>query len=391
MWPKTTVESVSWERSESPYVSRRQARRAAGPYNAAVPPFIASADVELSSDVLALTEDASAAIARFDATVGAIAAPFASILLRTESASSSEIEDLTSGAKQIALAEIGRSTSANANLVVRNVSAMTAALALADDLDADAVIAMHRALLEESAPQIVGTFRDQPVWIGGGSISPHAAVFVPPRHERVPELIDDVMAFARRIDIPLLAQAAIAHAQFETIHPFPDGNGRTGRALIHAMLRRGDLTRSVTVPVSAGLLREPRRYFDALGAYRGGDTAAIVRLFAESAFSALANGGALVDDLQRVLAGWRAASGSRAGSAAVRALPLLLAHPVVDRTLVAKELGVTSANAQLAIDRLVDDGVLTRANSGQRGRAWQAREVLTALDEFAERARRKRG
>lgn len=390
MWSPVTFEAVPWERPESPYASRRQARLASGPYQAAVPPLIAAATVDLPSDVSALAEDASAAIARFDATVGAIAAPFASILLRTESASSSEIEDLTSGAKQIALAEIGQSTSGNARLVVRNVSAMNAALELADALDGEAIVAMHRALLEESAPHFVGAFRDQPVWIGGGSLSPHAAAFVPPRHERVPELIEDLVVFSRRDDVPLLAQTAIAHAQFETIHPFPDGNGRTGRALMHAMLRRGDLTRSVTIPVSAGLLHEPKRYFAALTAYRAGDISPIVRLVAESSFAALANGGALVAELQRLEESWRATTSGRGGSAAARLLPLLLAHPVVNTRTVVELLDVTTANAQLGIDRLVGDGVLTRANSGQRNRAWQAAEVLAALDAFADRARRGR-
>jgi Fic family protein len=96
-------------------------------------------------------------------------------------------------------------------------------------------------------------------------------MFNPPHHDHVPVLIDDLVAFARRTDIPLLTQAAVAHAQFETIHPFPDGNGRTGRALIHSMLRGHGLTHNVTVPVSAGLLTDTSAYFDALTAYREGE------------------------------------------------------------------------------------------------------------------------
>jgi Fic family protein len=65
--------------------------------------------------------------------------------------------------------------------------------------------------------------------IGGSSFGPHGADFVPPHHDRVPALMDDLVRFMRRTDLPLLAQTAVAHAHFETIHPFPDGNGRTGR------------------------------------------------------------------------------------------------------------------------------------------------------------------
>ena len=106
-----------------------------------------------------------------------------------------------------------------------------------------------------------GRWRDEQVWIGGDSFGPHDAEFVPPHHARVPALMADLIKFTSRADLPLLSQAAIAHAQFETVHPFADGNGRTGRALIHAMLRGHRLTRNVTVPVSAGLLTDTRSYF----------------------------------------------------------------------------------------------------------------------------------
>ncbi len=136
------------------------------------------------------------------------------------------MENLTSSAQQVALAETGHATSGNAKLVVGNVAAMKAAIALADDLNHEAVLTMHRALLEKSNPSIVGRWRDEQVWIGGGFVSPHNASFIPPHQDRVPELMDDVTSFSRRTDFPVTAQVAIAHAQFETIHPFP-GNGTT--------------------------------------------------------------------------------------------------------------------------------------------------------------------
>ena len=144
--------------------------------------------------MLALADDASKELTRFDAEAGMIVAPFAAILLRTESASSSEVENVTASAKQVALAEIGASRLyGNAELVVANVHAMNAAIELSDRLDERAIIAMHDALLGASAPHFVGGWRDQQVWIGGGSISPHNAGFVPPHHERVPELMRDLV------------------------------------------------------------------------------------------------------------------------------------------------------------------------------------------------------
>jgi fido (protein-threonine AMPylation protein) len=87
------------------------------------------------------------------------------------------------------------------------------------------------------------------------------------------------------------------------IHPFPDGTGRTGRALVHAQLRHKGLTRNVTLPVSAGLLTDTDAYFAALSAYREGDLLAIVEQFSRAAFAAVTNGH-LVDDLRAIRAGW---------------------------------------------------------------------------------------
>lgn len=380
---------MGWPR---PVASRGQLHIAAGDYQAAVPPMIAERDIPLRAETLAAADDASRELTRFDAEVGHIAAPFASILLRTESASSSEVENLTSSAKQVALAELDgtASSSGNAKLVVANVKAMQAALQLADEISEGAIIAMQHALLGESAPHVTGKFRDEQVWIGGGAISPHAASFVPPHHDRVPALMVDLVAFSRRTDVPVLAHAAIAHAQFETIHPFPDGNGRTGRALLHSMLRHGGLTRNVTVPVSAGLLQSISAYFDALTAFRDGDPNTIVDAVSDAVFAAISNGRRLVDDLNSIAAGWEDTVPARRGSAVVALRTLLLQHPVVNMGLVARELRVSDVAAQSAINRMVDAGVLVQTNNYKRNRIWHTPEVLAALDGFGTRARRQR-
>ncbi|XAS67537.1 Fic family protein [Micrococcaceae bacterium Sec5.7] len=389
-WPSLDYEERPWRSVQDEYGSRTQKRLAAGPYLAAVPAFIADQTISLDSELHALTEEAASELARFDAEVGQIAAPFASILLRTESASSSEIENLTSGARQIALAELGEHASKNAQLIVGNVRAMQAALSLSESIDGHAILEMHRALLEQSNPDIVGHWRDQQVWIGGGSLGPHTAQFVPPHQDRVPALMDDLFAFANRDDLPVLVHTAITHAQFETIHPFPDGNGRVGRALIQSMLRGGQLTRNVAVPVSAGLLHNTSQYFDSLGAYRSGDIAPIVRSIAEASFAAVHNGRILVDDLEIVQVEWRGRISARRDSAAHRLVDVLLRQPVIGAAAAAAQLGISTVNAQVAIDRLVDANILTQITDGRRNRIWLAKDVVQVLDEFAARAKRRR-
>ncbi|KJC64288.1 Fic family protein [Agreia bicolorata] len=389
-WPVTTYEARPWERTGDEVGSRRRIRAASGPYQAAMPPFVAGLPVSLPADLVASSEDAARELTRFDADIGTLAAPFASILLRTESASSSEVENLTASAKQIALAEISDSSSANAQLVVGNVAAMEAAIALADDLDTDAILTMHRALLGRSRPDIVGQWRDQQVWIGGGSVSPHSAAFVPPHHERVAPLMTDVMEFARRTDLPVMAQIAIAHAQFETIHPFPDGNGRTGRAFVQGMLRASGVTRNVTVPVSAGLLGDTEGYVSALTAYRAGDVRPIIEALSEAAFAAIANGHSLQRDITAIAAQWNGGIRARSDSSVHRLMLFLLRQPVVTLKIVARELGVSGQAADTSVRKLVEAGILTQSSAGRRNRYWQATDILTALDDFGARARRQR-
>ena len=389
-WSAVGYEAHPWVRTGDEVASRRALLQARGDYQAAVPAFIAAAPVDLAAETIALADDASQELARFDAETGTIAAPFSSILLRSESASSSEVENLTSSAKQVALAEIGESESGNARLVVANVRAMKAAIALSDRLDENSILAMHDALLRVTAPEYVGHWRDEQVWIGGGSISPHAATFVPPHQDRVPILMADVVAFTRRTDLPVLIQAAIAHAQFETIHPFPDGNGRTGRALLQGMLRHGRLTRNVTVPVSAGLLHDTDAYFSALAEYRAGRPDAIVSTVAEASFAAVRDGRTLVDEIQAAAKRWDSQVIARSDSSVHRVKEYLLRQPVVNTKTIAAELGISEVAAQSAIDRLVDAEVLTKISTGQRNRIWQAPEILAALDAFGTRARRRR-
>lgn len=389
-WPKLRYETCPWVRDTEQIASRRTKLAAGGDYSASIPAYITSKTPALQLDVQAHAADASQALTRFDAEMGAIGAPFVGILLRAESASSSEIEHLTSSAKQVALAEVGASTSSNAKLVVANVHAMNLALELAENLDETAIVRMHEALLHESHPDLTGRYRDQQVWIGGGSFSPHQATFVPPHPDRVAKLMHDLVSFMRRVDIPVLSHAAIAHAQLETIHPFPDGNGRTGRALIHAMLKRGELTKNVAVPVSAGLLSNTNRYFEALTAYREGDIAQIVTVLADAAFLAVTNGRNLVQDLTAARQAWDESITARKGSAASRMKDMLLKQPVVSVKIVQEQLGISQPVAQQAIDRFVDSGILVKTNSAKRNRFWAAPEVLAALDEFGRRARRQR-
>src|SRR6202035_278277 len=117
-----------------------------------------------------------------------------------------------------------------ARAVLGNVRAMERAIALVDEgrpFELDDLLDIHRLLLEgTSEERFAGVVRTEQNWIGRRGASPAAAAFVPPPPDRVPGLLEDLVRFVNLDDLPAVAQAAIAHAQIETIHPFGDGNGR---------------------------------------------------------------------------------------------------------------------------------------------------------------------
>lgn len=395
-----TFEEHPWtpeEDADGIPMSRRAKMAARGPYRAAISAEITHREFALDREAEAEAADALMEITRFDAELSAAwmgrysgeFAPLAAVLLRTESASSSQIENVTAGAKALALASIQEKAGANAQMVAANVEAMRAAIEMADDLTNDTVLAVHRALMEGQDHAQPGRYRSRQVWIGGSAQTPHTASFVPPHADRVRAAMDDLLGFCDRTDLLVLPQVALAHAQFETIHPFADGNGRTGRALVHVMLKRAGATNLLTVPVSAGLLSDTSSYFAALGAYRDGDPAPIVRRFSAAAFAAVSNGRRLDGDIADVVAEWEHTLTARRDAAAWRVLPHLVSQPAVTVRTVQGMAGVSQPAAENAIGQLVRAGILTPGSANQRNRVWVAERVTEALDAFGERARRR--
>lgn len=378
-WPAIEYEKLEWKPAVE-RISSRAARRVPKSYEAAVVPHIANLPVDLGAR--SLVEEATVAAARFDATVASRIVPFAPLLLRSESVASSRIEQLTSSARKVLEAEVTGRGTGNAALIVANTRLMRAAVT-GGEATADRIVDMHRVLMEEPAPEIAGALRQEQVWIGGSDFHPGSALFVPPHHRHVEGLLGDLEEFMNRRDVPILVQAAIAHAQFETIHPFADGNGRTGRALVHVMLRERGLTTAAALPISAGLLGDLDAYFGALDAYRNGDADPIVDLFAQAALDSVARGQWLAAELDSVRAEWDRMLTARADALAWQVLPLLVQRPVLTTSMVSSEFDVSAETARKALERLEADGIVVSAQLDKRQRAWRSPEVLALLDEFA--------
>ncbi len=394
-WPALAYEEHPWQ--VTPEQAHRlgavETRRLSRPYRAAVPAQIAELDVMgvLGRDTLEAAEEAAALTREFDAAMATLPVPMPAILLRSESASSSQIENLTANARNIAAATIGADDKENSTLVAANVAAMREALAHPGPPDTQTILSIHRALLGASQPDTSGVLRREQVWVGASDQSPHGAAFVAPHHCHVPALMDDLQRFIERRDMPPLVHAAIAHAQFETIHPFSDGNGRTGRVLVHSMLRTSIPIASSTAPVSAGLLGDTSSYFRALTDYRDGDPGSIVASMSLAAHDAARHGRALAERIVETRSRWVSSINARSDSTAWRLADHLFSQPVVNAAHVCAALEVSDRGARNAIAKLVESGVLRKAVLGRRRNVvWQADAVLEAMDDFARSAVHRR-
>lgn len=359
------------------------------PYQSAVPADIQSLMPQPNATAVRLADLATIELGRFDAELGARVSTFAPVLLRSEAASSSQIENLTASARAIFSAELGAKRSRNAEQIVANTNAMQAAIDLSSTLLPETVARMHEVLMAGQPRHTPGQWRNEPVWIGTKATSPLGAEYVAPHHTRIPGLMKDVMRFTARRDIHALTAIAVAHAQFETIHPFSDGNGRTGRALAQAGLRHHGITRNVAVPVSAGLLADINGYVAALTSYREGDVSPIVIAFAEASLRAVHNARELVSEIEEIKQRWASTLAVRKNSGAWRLLDIFATRPVLSATAAAQLLGVQVPNVYKPLQALVDAGVVKSKTEHQLGPFWRADEILEAIDRFAERAGRR--
>lgn len=396
--PPVKYEELQWIPKRNPDMSKRELVRQTGTYQSAITLPIAEWDFQITADLSADLEEAIIALQDFEQHASSLLppeslslGPLASILLRTESASSSQIEQLTSSAKQLALAEIDQGKS-NAITILANVRAMQAALELSSSLTVSSILKMHSPLLG-AAPtlsQHAGALRQEPVWIGGrDSAGPLGASFVAPRPDLVPGALADLEIFMARQDLPILLQVAVAHAQFETIHPFVDGNGRTGRALVHAMLHNYGMSKSFVLPISSGILTNLNGYFSALTSYRLGDAEPIVRLFARATRYAAAHGTTLIDDLQKQIERSNLQlEGVRPHSAAWKLVSLLVGQPVVNTKFIKEHLGINDSAATRALALLTERGILRETSGNSRNRIWQHNGILEVLDTYAAQLRR---
>jgi Fic family protein len=378
----------TWKADMGAYGGRKS--RQAFSYEAYVPEPIADQDFVLRADVAGVVSQAESSIQQLNQYPPAFGSfeAVARTLLRAESIASSRIEGLELSHRRLAKAAYAstKALDVTAESVLGNMRAMDAAVKLGSEirkLTAKDVIELHRVLMTATRDaHIAGIVRTSQNWIGGVGNTPRNADFIPPPPEFVAALLTDLAEFLNREDLPAVVQAAIAHAQFETIHPFADGNGRVGRCLIHVVVRRRGIAPKYVPPVSLILATDARAYVRGLTAYREGELDEWTGLFAAATRTAAVQAQSFADRIAELQQRWRDQAQPRASSAADKLIALLPAYPIVDLGMVRDLLEVSDPAAWGALQRLESAGVLHQMTVGRRNRAYEAVALFDVVNRF---------
>ncbi len=368
-------------------------------YRAYVPHSLARFDPVLSVGDVNAVRDADFALAKtavlpHTELSGALAAWMKA---RDESIRSSVIEGVDATASGLTWAQYMNQagqpvTDENEALTLGATKQVTTAVELGSAIRSgvacttDDILELHRTLFAESRDRgIGGVLRDSPIWVGPAGCLIDNATFVAPPERFVAGLMEDLVGYLNNSDHPPVLKAAIMHAQFETIHPFADGNGRTGRALIHTVLNAAGSTVGA-LGVSTALSNDLDGYYQALNAVRvvcaQHDHAARsrglrswLRMFSLSCQQAHTEAVATAHDAETLTEHWLKIGRFRKDSTAAALLQALPTMPVLDAAMVSKRLNVSERVARDALKSLEIAGIVTRTE-GKRNRRFVVPAML---------------
>ncbi|MDQ6775610.1 MAG: Fic family protein [Actinomycetota bacterium] len=378
------------EASEYPPTPFGEARSTSGPhaYVAYFPARLPRA-FELPARLVGLLADAEAALGRL-AGVGQLL-PSPHLLIRPyllrEAVASTMIEGTQASLAEIfELGAAGEAPNADVEEVLAYVDAMEWAVTEAPRLPLSnrMLLEIHRRLLSgvHGAGRRPGEFRASQNWIGRPGSTLNTASFVPPPPDAVVPALADWERFANEEpDMPVLVQDALLHAQFETIHPFLDGNGRLGRLLLVLFLIIRGRVSAPLLYLSAGIERQRDRYYAALRATRtDGDALPWIELFLDVVRSQSIDAVARAELIVALTERYRATAAGLGSNNALQVVDLMCENPIVTTRLIEARLGVARPTALRLLRQLERAGLLNEAAHGLRGqRRYVARELMDVL------------
>lgn len=381
----------TWQANFSPDVPAKY--RKACRYHTYIPEPLAALRLEIGLALAGLIAETESSIRALNEPGRPALIPLARLLLKTESIASSKVEGLRLGVRELARAEARIDTgegkiSATALEIIGNIEAME--LAIQDAAEAPTftvaeIQGIHeRLMLASPHPHLAGHIRTVQNWIGGNDYNPCGADFVPPPPDDVALLLDDLCVAVNDDVLPPLLQAALVHAQFETIHPFEDGNGRAGRALIHVVLKRRGVAVNYVPPISVMFANSRQQYIEGLTAFRMDDVRGWIEHFAAAASSAAVLARRYVDAVAEMVESWRVMLANsrlrlRSDAAAWEIIEILPAYPLLSAPIAAAAIRKSKPQVYQAIEQLVEAKVLQPAGRAGRTQVFEAAGLLNVL------------
>lgn len=349
--------------------------------------------VEMSTRLIRLLSEADQALGRLDGSARTLPNPelFVAMYVRREAVLSSQIEGTQSTMEDLLKFELDNSAQGipqDVNEVVNYVHAMNYGLDRLSKLPLSLrlIREIHGELLRggRGAEKYPGEFRRSQNWIGPENAPLSRATFVPPPVHEMTLALDNLESFIRdNEELPDIILSGLAHAQFETIHPFADGNGRVGRLLITFLLVHRQVLHRPILYLSYFLKRNRVEYYDRLMAVReSGDWEGWIQFFlrgiAETAQEATDTARAIIDlrEAHRSMI-----QSEDRGGRALLLLDILYERPLVNVGLVADKLGVSFLTANRLIERFVGLNLLEEITGGPRNRVFRYTPYLAVFED----------
>ena len=379
------------ELSDSPSTPSGEARRTPGRHGyAAYFPTPIPRSIELPARIVRLLGEAEASLGRLDGIGRLLPDPYLltrPYLLR-EAISSTRIEGTQASIAEIYDVDAGAAPNPDVEEVLGYVDAMRWGLQQRDALPISTRLLreMHRRLMAgtRDRERTPGELRTTQNWIGEPGSTIETARFVPPPAGELAALLTDWERFANEeLEMPLLVQNALLHAQFERIHPFLDGNGRLGRLmLVYFLIVRGRLTAPLLY-LSSYLDSERQRYYRALDAVSAfGDVVPWIDLFLTAVDTQASDAVTRAQGIVELREAYRRAAASISSAFGMAVVDLICESPVVSTRLVERKLGVSRPTSLRLLRQLEGLGVLEEMRAGARGqRRYVARELMAAVGE----------
>lgn len=359
----------------------RVADRRAGTFEAYIPHHLIGWNPLLPADIAAFVAQAEQKLAETAAVLAPDTAS-TSMFFWAESLGSSRIEGVTPQARRVVHALVAEASVSPPRRrgpvgeAIGNIEATSEALhifAQPTKLTTELICDAHRVLMKSSPnPRLGGVLKTTQNWIGGNNWHPLEGDYVPPPPDVCRALMADVVMYLQSSHYSPILQAAVAHAQFETIHPFGDGNGRTGRAIAYAVLKHRCAPDGFMPPVSLALSQSRDAYLRSLGAYqsyigppddvrRSEALIPVLEVIGDAVRVSCAAAQTYAHAVSRLQDHWRVRVGQRAGrSAGLAAVDLLASRPSLTPRMLATESGFSVRRCADALRRLAEAGIVRR-------------------------------